>query len=59
VYLLGDTGQDAIVEERHAESLGHPWPLYRAKTGSQARDLQVDPPTRQGMITWWPRDCST
>ena len=33
--------------------------LYRAKTRSQARDLEIDPSTGQGMITRWPRDCST
>ena len=33
--------------------------LYRAKTRSQARDLETDPSTGQGMITRWPRDCST
>ena len=33
--------------------------LYRANTRSQARDLETDPSTGQGMITRWPRDCST
>ena len=33
--------------------------LYRANTRSQARDLEIDPSTGQGMITRWPRDCST
>ena len=32
--------------------------VYRAKTRSQARDLEIDPSTGQGMITRWPRDCS-
>ena len=33
--------------------------LYRAKTRSQAGDLQIDPSTGQGMIMRWLRDCST
>ena len=29
--------------------------LYRAETRNQARDLEIDPSTGQGMITRWPR----
>ena len=43
----------------HRRLVHRKWTFYRAKTRSQARDLEIDPSTGQGMITRWPRDCST
>ena len=43
------------LQSRQQRPLG----LYRAKTRSHPRDLQVHPPAGPGMIMRWPHDCST